>query len=119
MKMITEFNDHEAASIRSIALKKRNNIIVTTHFMSGKLLIFAKLSLKSFIYDMIETFRFPNENIKEICKKHGIKRVKIFHVLTETDSTSLKFIFISDSNSEISESKYRTIIFEIITSSQI
>ena len=40
-------------------------------------------------------------------------------MLTDTDSTSLTFIFISDPNSEIPESKYRDIVFEIITSSHI
>ena len=34
--------------------------------MSGKLLMFAKLSLKSFIYDIAETFYFPNETVAEI-----------------------------------------------------
>ena len=87
--------------------------------MSGKLLMFAKLSLKSFIYHITKTFCFPDENVRGILKKYGIGRVEIFHVLTDTDSTSLKFIFISDPNSEIPESKSRDIIFEIITSSQI
>ena len=119
VKMVIEFNNHEAVSIKSIAVKKRNNIKVTTRFMPGKLLMFAKLSLKSFIYDMIETFCFPDENVKEISKKYGIERVEICHVLTDTDSTSLKFIFIFDLNSEIPENKYRDIIFEIIISSQI
>ena len=81
--------------------------------------MFAKLSLKSFIYDMIEIFCSPDENVKEIFKKYAIEWVEIFHVLTDTDSTSLKFIFISDQNSEIPKSKYRNIIFEIIISSQI
>ena len=45
--------------------------------------------------------------------------MEIFIVLTDTDSTSLTFIFISDPNSEIPASKYRDIIFEIITSSHI
>ena len=54
-KMVIEFNDPEAASIKSIAVKKCNNIKVMTPFMSGKLLMFAKLSLKSFICNMIET----------------------------------------------------------------
>ena len=45
--------------------------------------------------------------------------MEIFNVLTDTDSKSLAFIFISDPNSEIPESKYRDIIFEIITSSHI
>ena len=43
--------------------------------------------------------------------------MKIFHVLTDTDSTLLKFMFISDQNSEISQDKYRNIIFEVIISS--
>ena len=65
-KMVLEFNDHEAASINSCAVKKCSNIKVTTCFMSGKLLMLAKLSLKSFIYDVIETFCFPEENVRGI-----------------------------------------------------
>ena len=38
-KMVIEFNNYEAASIKSIAVKKCNNIKVTTRFMSGKLLV--------------------------------------------------------------------------------
>ena len=51
-KMAVEFNDRESASIKSFAVKKkkRNETKVTTRFISGKLLMFAKLSLKSFIY---------------------------------------------------------------------
>ena len=45
--------------------------------------------------------------------------MEIFHVLTDTDSTSLKFMFISDADSEIPESKYRGIIFEVIIPSEI
>ena len=37
-------------------LQLEKKIKVTTRFMSGKLLMFAKLSLKSFIYDLSETF---------------------------------------------------------------
>ena len=53
-KMVTDFNDYEAASIKSIAVKKKSVIRATTRFMSGKLLMFAKLSIKSFIYSWIE-----------------------------------------------------------------
>ena len=91
---------------------------MTTHFMSEKLLIFAKLSLMSFIYEVIETFYFPDENVREIFKKYGIEWVDIFHMLTDTDSTSLKFMFISDPNSETPENKYIDMIFKIITSSK-
>ena len=86
--------------------------------MSEKLLMFAKLSLMSFIYEVIETFYFPDENVRKIFKKYGIEWVDIFHILTDTDSTSLKFMFISDPNSETPENKYRDMIFKIITSSK-
>ena len=94
--MVVEFNDHESASIKSFAVKKHSNIKVTTRFMSGKSLMFAKLSLMSFIYEVIETFCFLDENVTEIFKKYGIEWVKIFHVLRDIDSTSFKFMIIPD-----------------------
>ena len=54
-KMIFDFNDRESASIKSSAVKIKNQIKVTSRFMSGKLLMFAKFSLKSFIYDLVKT----------------------------------------------------------------
>ena len=86
--------------------------------MSGKLLTSAKLSLKSYIYEITETFCFPKEYVKEIYKKYVMERVEIFHALTDTDSTSLKFIFISDPKSETPEDKFRD-IFEMVTASEI
>ena len=97
-RMVIEFNDRESASIKSFAIKKKKQIKVTTRFTSGKLLVFAKLSLKSFIYEVTETFCFSKENVKKINDKNKIERVEIFHILTDTDSTALKFIFISDTN---------------------
>ena len=87
--------------------------------MSGKLLMFEKLSLKSFIYEITETFCFPKENVRKIYDKYKIERVKIFHVLTDTGSTALKSMFISDLNSEIPENKFRDILFEVIIESEI
>ena len=81
--------------------------------------MFAKLSLMSIMYKVLETFCFPDENVREIFKKYGIEKVEIYHRLTDTDNTSLKFLFISDPNSETPENKYREIIFEVITSSKI
>ena len=117
--MIIEFNSHESASIKPLAVKKNDRIKVTTRFLSGKTLMFAKLSLMSFMYEVLETFCFPDENVHGFFKKYGIERVEIYHILTDTDSTSLKFIFISDPNSQTPESKFREIIFEVITSPKI
>ena len=118
-KVVVELNNHESASIKSFAVKNHSSVKLTSCFMSRKLLMFAKLSLMSFIYEVIETFCFPDENVREIFEKYRIEWVEIFHVLTDTDSTSLKFIFVSDPNSETSENKYRDIICEIITSLEI
>ena len=46
-----------------------------------------------------------------ICEKYLTEKVVVFHILTDTDSTTLKFIFISDSNSDVPEEKFREIIF--------
>ena len=87
--------------------------------MSGKLLMFAKLSLKSFLYDIVETFCFPAEAVAEIYKKYLIEKVYVYHILTDTDSTALQFTFISDPNSNLPEEKYGDVIFEVIITTKI
>ena len=66
-----------------------------------------KVSLMSFIYEFLETFCFPKENSCSIFKKYGVEKVYIYHILTNTDSTSLKFLFVCDLNSDMTEGKYR------------
>ena len=99
IKMLIDFDNRESASIKSFAVRKSDKIKVTTRFMSGKLLMLAKLSLKSFIYDIAETFSFPDQTMAEIYKKYVIEDIIINHILTDTDSTALQFTFISDPNS--------------------
>ena len=117
--MVVDFNDRESASIKSFAVKKKNEIKVTTRFMSGKLLMFAKLSLKSFIYSLAEIFCFPPAEVKEIYKKYQIESIQMYHTLTDTDTTSLQFIIVSDPNSSVPEPKIRDVIFEIIIATPI
>ena len=92
---------------------------MTTPFMSGKLLMFAKLSLKSFIYDLSEIFCFPSKEIINIYKKYLIQKVQVFHIPTDIDRTALEFIFISDLNSDVLEEKFRDPIFEFIIASKL
>ena len=40
-------------------------------------------------------------------------------MLTDTDSTSLKFVFNSDPNSKLPEDKFKDIILEVIVASEI
>ena len=61
--MNIKFNEHKSSSVKSIAVKSETIVkCTTTTFMSGKLLMFAKLSLKSFIYSLVELLHFPEEN---------------------------------------------------------
>ena len=53
-----------------------------------------------------------------MCKKY-LTEVECFHILTDTDSTALKVIFISDPNSNLPENNFRDIIFEVIVTSKI
>ena len=118
-EMVVEFNDGVSASIKSLAVKKKNVIKVTTRFMSGKLLMFAKLSLKSSVYTLTETLYFPNDIVKEIYKKYQIEKIIWYHLLTDTDSTSLQLIMISEPSSNFLESKLRDVIFEVIVKTKI
>ena len=63
--------------------------------------MFAKLSLMSFIYELVKIFYFPDETVKKIYEKHLIEKVYIYHVLTDTGNTCLKFIFVSSTDKDI------------------
>ena len=118
-KMMIEFNDSECSSIKFIAVKLKNNIKCTTRFMSGKLLMFAKLSLKSFIYLLVELLSFPHHLVQEIYSKYMIERIFVYHVLTDTDSNSLQFIVVSSVSSIFTEEQVRNILFEIFSKHEI
>ena len=81
--------------------------------------MFAKLSLISFIYSLWETLHFPGPKVKEIFEKYQIEKILCYHVLTDTDSTSLHFIIISDPYSDFPDSKIRDVLFEVITRTDI
>ena len=60
IKTMIEFDKNECNSIKSIVIKGNTTIDVSSRFIKGKMLIFAKLSLKSFVYNMIDVFCFPD-----------------------------------------------------------
>ena len=66
IKTMIDFDKNECNSIKSIIVKTNTNIDVSSRFIKGKTLMFAKLSLKSFVYDMIDVFCFQNNEIQEI-----------------------------------------------------
>lgn len=117
--MIIDFNCLDSVSIETFAIKKNDNVKLTTRFLSGKILMFAKLSLMSFIYELIETFYFRSEIVKKIYQKYLIEKVYIYYRLSDTDSTCLKSIFVSSTDNDILNRKFREIIFEVIIAVEI
>ena len=107
------------SSIKSLIIKGSTNVKVSTRFIKGKMLMFAKLSIKSFVYDMIDVFCYPNDEIKEIYNRYQIEKCLLYQNLTDTDSTSLFFLFICSFDSELPESEARKVIFECIINSKI
>ena len=114
-----DFDKNKCNSIKSIIVKTDTNIDVSSRFIKGKMLMFAKLSLKSFVYDMIDVFCFPNNEIQEIYDYYRIEKCFLYQNLTDTDSTSLFFIFICKNDCCIPESEARNVIFQRMKKSEI
>ena len=114
IKTVIDFSHNDTASIKALGAKKRENVKITTRFIKGKMLMFSKVSLKAFVYDLIDIFCFPDEEIEEIYAVNNILRCFIYLILTDTDSCSIQFLFINDLKSTISENKARDLIFGIL-----
>ena len=48
-----------------------------------------------------------------------IERIYIYHILTDTDSTSLQFIVVSNVKSTFTDDQVRNILFEIFSENEI
>ena len=114
-KMLLELNTPEGSAVKHIAVKPQTNVKCTTRFLTGKMLMFAKLSLKSFIYQLAEIFTFPDNIVRAIYNKYRIERVLVYHILTDTDSMAIQFIVISSVDSTFTEPQLRDIIFEVFS----
>ena len=119
VKSLIDFDEEYSCSIRSIAIEKSSKVNLTTRFLNGKMLMFSKFSIKSFVYDLIDVFMFQNQEIKKIYKKYKINTCYLYQNLTNTYSMSVFFVFICDLDSSISKDKARDIIFEIMIESKI
>ena len=119
IKTMIDFDKNKCNSIKSIIVKVDMNIGVTSRFIKGKMLMFAKLSIKSFVYDMIDVFCFPNDEIQQIYDHYQIERCFLYQNLTDTDSTSLFFNFICKLDCSVPESEAKKIIFECFKKSKI
>ena len=117
--MILEFNQSLDCSIKSLAVNKNYVVKPTSRFFNGKMLMFAKLSLMSFIYKLVEVFYFPNEKTKRKNEKYLIEKNFFTHILTDRDKTSEMFVFICKIENNILGDKFREIVFKVIISNDI
>ena len=69
IKTLTDFDVSLTTSIKSLVVKKQTEIKVTTRFANGKMLMFSKISLKSFVCDMADLFCFPGYHLKKILRR--------------------------------------------------
>ena len=109
-----DFEEEYCSSIRSLAVKKCVKLNLTTRYLNGKMLMFSKISLKSFIYDLIDVFMFPNNVTKKIYEQYKVQKCYLYQNLTDTDSTSAFFVFICELGCAVDERKSRQIIFEVM-----
>ena len=119
IKSIIDFDEEHTNSIKSLAVERKSNVKLTTRFMKIKMLMFAKTSFQSFIYDMIDIFCFPDQVVQEIYKKYRIEKYFMYQNLTDTDNTSLFFVFICNLDCTITEKDSRKILFEVMIASKI
>ena len=119
IKSLIDFDEEYCSSIRSLAVKKSIKVNLTTRYLNGKMLMFSKISLKSFVYDLIDVFMFPNNVTKKIYEQYKVQKCYLYQNLTDTDSTSVFFVFICELGCAVDERKSRQIIFEVMIKSKI
>ena len=119
IKTMIDFNKRESNSIKSIVVNSSTTVDVSTRFCKGKMLMFAKMSLKLFAYDIIDVFCFPDDKVKGIFNKNDIDKCFLHLNLTDIDSCSMSFIIICKLECCIPESDFRNVLFEIFKHSKI
>ena len=93
VKKLIDFNKNNCSSIKSLAIKKNTKVKVRSKFMNTKLLMFVKISLASFVDDMIDVFVFPDDNVKYIFSKSNIIECYLYLILTYNGSVFLQFFY--------------------------
>ena len=114
VKTVLDFSFQDTGSVKALGVKKNEKIKITTRFIKGKMLMFSKISLKAFVYDIIDIFSFLDLQVQEIFAQKEIIKCYVYLILTDTDSCSLQFLFLSNLNCRISEDEARDLIFDIL-----
>ena len=79
------------------------------------MLMFSKVSIKSFVYDLIDIFMFPTDKINENYQKYRVNHCYLDQNWTDTDSTSI----LCDLKCNVREDEVRNIIFEVMLKGKV
>ena len=111
--------DNDCNSIKSIIVSGNTTADISIRFIKGKMLMFAKVFLKSFVYDIKDVFSFPDENVKAVYNQYEIEKCYLYLNLANTDSCSMFFVFICSLDCDVKEREFRKIMFQISKKSKI
>ena len=111
LKSLIGSDEEYSSNIKSLTIEQSAKVNLRTRYLNGKMLMFSKVSVKSFVYNLIDVFMFPNEEIQKIYSEFNIERCNLHQNLTDTDSASFFFVFICDLKYSIDKRKTRDIIF--------
>ena len=106
--MIIVFDSESSVSINSLAVSKNDNVKVATRFFSSEIL--STSQQKPFIFQ---------KKIIQIYSKYSIERTFSYRVLTDNDSTCLKFLIISNIKNNILDKIFREVLFDVIIANDI
>ena len=75
MKRLIDFNQDNRNIIKSLAIKKNTNVKMTSRFMNGNIVTFAKISRAIFTYDGIDVFGYPDGATRDVyLQKKDVKK---------------------------------------------
>ena len=65
--------------------------------------MFPKVSLKSFVYYIIDVFSFSDEEVRAVYNQYDIEKCFLYLNLTDTDSRSMFFVFVCSLDCRVKE----------------
>ena len=75
IKTNIDFDQNKCNSIKLIVVKGDTMTDVTSGFINVKMLMFSKVSLKSFVYDLIDVSYFPTKKVEMIYDQYYIIKI--------------------------------------------
>ena len=118
-KSVIEFDS--GSIIKSVAIQTNPNVRITTLLMKGKMLMFTKASIISFVYDMIDVFCFPEDNskVQTIYDKHKIEKCFLYQQFNRHRQYIFTLCLYFNLNCQLNEKDSRNVTFEIMINSKI